>query len=408
MSTPSPILVPSNTLTIVNGASPTGQPTPPNRFILFGSQWLKLQTYVSQALQLPINLGDFREKYGDFDSPDIKGKIEGCINACKSVKGLAGQFGDPSVLKTKIQRDPAYMQSVAPPDEIYGHVVWLANQIQNSASTFQYTFGALSDVLSPSAGTPEQRAASLKLILTGQGGLTSTADDMRTKTNALMKKLLDFDTKISAANQEIQIYAGSSSSLLADVNQIIGKLREDIDKTQSAADEAYKKWRDYTISAVTTSVGIMVLSMGLLWPVAVGLGAGLGTAAALSRAQYNTLMDKVHSLGTDMQKKTRLVTDLTGFNSSIATVAPALGEFKSSLETVEGVWNDIGMNLAYIVNTYSVNQLSDLSWVMQTMKILDAQKKWGDIATTSQQFSQNSLVSYDFSTTYGQKIAVNQ
>jgi len=408
MSTPSPILVPSNTLTIVNGASPTGQPTPPNRFILFGSQWLKLQTYVSQALQLPINLGDFKEKYGDFASADIQGKIEGCIKACKTVNGLAGTFGDPTALKAQIQRNPAYLQSVTPPTEIYGHVVWLANQIQNAAGTFQMTFGSLSDILAPSAGTPQQRADNLKMILTGQGGLASTAEDMRTKTNALMTKLLDFDSKISAANQEIQVYSGSSSSLLADVNQIIGKLKSDIEETQASADNAYKKWRDYTIAAVTTSVGVMILSAGLLWPLAVGLAAGLGTAAALAKAQYNALMDEVHALDADRQKKTRLVTDLTGFNSSIATIAPALGEFKDSLQTIEGVWNDVGMNLAYIVNNYSVDQLSDLSWVMQTMKILDAQKKWGDIAATTQQFAQNSLVSYDFSTSYGSKIAVNQ
>jgi hypothetical protein len=408
MSTPEPIVTPSSTLTIVNGASPTGQPTPPTRFILFGSQWLQVQTYVTQALQLPINLGAFQEKYGDFSSAEIQGKIEGCINACKTVKGLAGTFGDPSLLKTQIQRNPAYLQSVTPPAEIYAHIVWLANQIQNSASTFQFTFESLNAVLSPSAGTPEQRAANLKLILTGQGGLQSTADDMRTKTNALMTKLLDFDSKIAAANQEIQVYSGSRSALLGDVNQIIGKLQSDIEKTQAAADEAYKKWRDYTIAAVTTSVGVMILSAGLLWPVAVGLGAGLGTAAGLARAQYNSLMDEVHNLGVDKQKKTRLVTDLTGFNSAIATLAPALGEFKQSLETIEGVWSGIGLNLAYIVNNYSVSQLSDLTWVMQTLKILDAQRKWGDIATTAQQFTQNSLVTYDFGTSFGSKIAVNQ
>ncbi len=405
MSTPSPILIPSNTLTIVNGASPTGQPTPPNRFILFGSQWLKLQNYITQALNLPINIGDFKQKYGDFSSADIQGKIEGCIKAFKDVNGLAGQFGDPTALKTRIQRDPAYMQSVAPPEEIYGHVVWLSNQIQNAASTYQYTFGALSDILSPSAGTPEQRAANLKTILVGQGGLASTADDMRNKTNALMTKLVNFDSKLSAANQEIQVYAGSSSDLLADVNQIIGKLKTSIDQTQDAADAAYKKWRDYTIAAVTTSVGIMILSAGLLWPVAVGLGVGLGVAAEMAKAQYNSLMDDVHNLEVDKQKKTLLVTDLSGLNSSVATIAPAMSEFKSSLEVIEGVWNDVGMNLAYIVNNYSVAQLSDLSWVMQAMRIGDAQKKWQDIATTTQQFSQNSLISYDFSTSYGTKIA---
>lgn len=403
MSSPSPILTPSNTLTIINGASPDGRPTPPTRFILFGSQWLKLQTYITQALQLPVNIGDFKEKYGEFSNAAIQGKIDGCINAFKKVNGLSGQFGDPSTLKTKIQRDPAYLQSKAPPAEIYGHVIWLSNQIQNSAGTFKFTFESLSLLMS--SAQPEQRAANLKAVLAGPGGLASTADDMRNKTNDLMKKLLAFDAQLSAANQEIQAYSGGSSSLLADVNQIIGKLKESIDSTQDAADAAYKKWRDYTIAAVVSSVLVMVLSCGLLWPVAVGLGAGLGTAAGLARAQYNALMDEVASLGIDKKKKSRLATDLTGLNSSVAMVAPAMTEFKTSLESVEGVWTDVGMNLAYIVNNYSVAQLSDLSWIMQTMKILEAQKKWGDIATTTQQFSQNSLVSYDFSSTYGTKLA---
>ena len=45
---------------------PKAPPPPPNRFILFGSQWLKLQSFVGQALELPINKGDWEEKYGAF------------------------------------------------------------------------------------------------------------------------------------------------------------------------------------------------------------------------------------------------------------------------------------------------------------------------------------------------------
>lgn len=401
MSTATASLAPSNPLVTPNDNPPPGVEAPKNRFILFGSQWLQLQNYITQALQLPINMGDWNEKYGDFSD---KQQVQDCLNAMVNVHDLAKTFGEPATLKEKIAADPNYIFTPTPPDQIYGHIVWLSGQIQNTAGTFSNTFESLREALSE--GTAEQRAEILKTILTGQGGLTSSAEDMQQKTADLMKKLLAFDKEFTAANTTVQEYSGSSSSILADANKLIGQLQENISETQAAADEAYKKWRDYTIAAITTSVGLMILTGGLAWPIALGLGIGLGVAAAAEKKAYNNLMDQVAKYHTDMKKKTRLVTDLTGLNSSIADIAPAMNEFKTSLETIEGVWLNIGMDLNYIATNYTVNQLGDLTWVMQTLKVLDAQKKWGDISTTAKDFSANSLVSYNFSTPFGQQIKV--
>jgi len=401
MSTATASLAPSNPLVTPNDNPPPGVEAPKNRFILFGSQWLQLQNYITQALQLPINMGDWNEKYGDFSD---KQQVQDCLNAMVNVHDLAKTFGEPATLKEKIAADPNYIFTPTPPDQIYGHIVWLSGQIQNTAGTFSNTFESLREALSE--GTVEQRAEILKTILMGQGGLTSSAEDMQQKTADLMKKLLAFDKEFTAANTTVQEYSGSSSSILADANKLIGQLQENISETQAAADEAYKKWRDYTIAAITTSVGLMILTGGLAWPIALGLGIGLGVAAAAEKKAYNNLMDQVAKYHTDMKKKTRLVTDLTGLNSSIADIAPAMNEFKTSLETIEGVWLNIGMDLNYIATNYTVNQLGDLTWVMQTLKVLDAQKKWGDISTTAKDFSANSLVSYNFSTPFGQQIKV--
>jgi uncharacterized membrane protein len=140
------------------------------------------------------------------------------------------------------------------------------------------------------------------------------------------------------------------------------------------------------------------------WPVSVGLGVGLGVAASKEMDLYNSLMDQIAQETSEIQKKIRLVNDLAGFNSSIALVGPALSAFKSSLQIIEGVWTDIGTNLAFVANNYGVDQLSSLPWVVEALKIGDATKKWQSIGEMAQQFTQNSLVSYDFNTQWGKKI----
>jgi hypothetical protein len=396
--------VPSSTLSILNPAPPPGiSNTPPSRFLLFTNSWLDMQNYITAALQLPISINDFDAVYGTFPDSD-KSLILNTVTAMKKVRDLTTIFGNPPLLKQKLITQPDYLQTQTPPAEIYAHIVWLANQIYNTATSFNYTLAQLQPLLAN--GTPQQRADNLKAILVGPGGLVSMADDMRQKTNALSTKLLTFGGQFEAANEQVQKYTNSQSDVMKAANKLIGELNDEINNVlKPAADAALKQWRDYTISAVTTSVGIMVLSLGLLWPVAVGLGIGLGAAAGKAREAYNRVCDQINEKSVEIKRKTLLVTDLTGFNVAINKVAPSMKEFSTNLGIIEGVWVDIGANLAFICNNYTVDQLSNYPWVTQAMKISDATAKWAAIGNVTQQFTQNSLVSYSESTKFGNKIA---
>ncbi|MBD2505592.1 alpha-xenorhabdolysin family binary toxin subunit A [Anabaena azotica] len=387
---PSNLLVLPNTrMDIVDDPSKV----PPNRFIMFGDEWLVIQSYVQQGLLLPINQGDWNTKYGSFSDQKL---VTDTLEAMKRVHNLSAVFGNPSELKKKISTDPNYMFTAEPPSEIYAHIVWLAIQIQNAASTYNYTLANLRPLLD--FGTKEEKAANLKMILIGPGGLVSTAEDMKTKTNALLKKLTEFDGNINAANEQLQKYSGQSSQILANANQLIGKLSDDINRLNVQADVAYQKWRDYTIAACVTGVvvGIFgnILFPGLALLAGAGVAIGLGIAAANERATYNALRSEIAKQEADKQKKSVLVTDLKGFDTNIGLIAPALVKFKQNLDIIQGVWLDIGGNLSYIATNYGVDELSNYAWIQQAMKIGDATAKWQAIATTTQQFTQNSLISY--------------
>ncbi|HMD99551.1 MAG TPA: alpha-xenorhabdolysin family binary toxin subunit A [Terriglobia bacterium] len=399
-------VMPSNDLTLS-----TQSKVQPNRFILFTDSWLNLQNYIETCLQLPINQGDFEQKYGSFAQKEL---VTNALTAMKDVRDLSSDFGNPSTLKKRLGENPDYIFTKDPPNEIYAHIVWLASQIQNAASTFTFTFASLKDLIGPSAGTPAERAQNLKDVLIGQGGLVSTADDMKKKTSELLRKLMAFDGKFSAANEHVQRYAGQSSDILAAANKLVGDLTNDIEnRLKPASEAAWKAWRDYTIAASVTSVGLFLIGAvmfalapvtfgataiagGVLMAGGVACAAALGSAAKSQRDVYNDLQAEIAQKEEEKKKKVRLVSDLTGFNGQIGLVAPAMKDFKKNLETIESIWLDIGGKLAYICTTYTVEQLSDLPWVTQAFKITDATNKWKNIQVTTQEFTQTSLVSYDF------------
>ncbi len=400
---PSTSAVPGNPLTIVNPPSPVGHITPPTRFILFSEGWLELQNYVQLALEIPLTTADFSKTYGDFPASDRK-LIHDAVGALKDVRKLAATFGDPNMLKASIQREAGYLHTSKPPKEIYAHIVWLAYKIHTASLRFTFTLQNLHMIVGPSAGTPQQRAENLKMVLTGPGGLVSTADDMKTETAALLSKLASFHADITEANAVLARYAGEGSALLARTRSMIGTaISQIVNDLMPAAQHAHRKWLDYTISAVTTSVGLAVVSFGLLLPISIALGTGLGAAATRYRAEYVLLLDKIAAAEQEIWKKTRLATDLTGFNERMNLVAPAMTSFKRSLEQVRDVWAGMAATLSSIVKNHGVDELSSLPWILQAMKIADATEQWREIGTTAQQFTQNALVSYDFSTRFGQR-----
>ncbi|MGC2400412.1 MAG: alpha-xenorhabdolysin family binary toxin subunit A [Acidobacteriaceae bacterium] len=369
-------------------------PDQPPLFALFTNDWLTLQAYIVQALQLPLTTADFTAKYGTFADQQ---QITNVVNAMQSVQALSAQFGDPATLVAQLAQDPAILEGTTPPAEIYPHIVWLANQVYNAAQTFTGTLSSFEQLLNPSnCGSQAQCAAILKEVLTGVGGLQSTAQTAQGQTNDLIQKLAQFNQSMVAPNQQLQAYTTESSQFYTDAQAAEGQDASDVAIFQTDANAAYKEWENYTIAATTTSVGITVLSCGLLWPVGAALGGGLGYAAGKARESYNNYCGERNQATADEQKKAQLVTDLSGFNSQIQNVSGASASFLSTLQQVEGAWTTIGQNLSYIVNNYTDAQLSSYSWIVQALNLNQATQDWQAIGAAAQSYTTNSLVTFTF------------
>lgn len=368
---------PSNPLTNTAG----------NNFLLFNGYWLDLQSFVSSTLTLPITQGNFTDKYGTFTDMN---DVENCITNLKAINALSTVMGDPNQLQAKIAQNPSYVSGTTAPVEIYAQCIWLAGQINVTASTYTETYANFQAMFT---GNPTTDAATVRAILTGPGGMQSNAQTMLGYVQTLQANLSDFQTKFATATAAVNAYFNEEATVLTDAQAAITTDQNNITTLQAQAADAYKEWKDYTIAATTTSIGLMILSGGLLLPVAAGLGIGLGVEAAKELALYNTYMGEIADDNADLLKKKQLVIDLSPFNSSVANVNTLCTLFAQDLAYIEGVWMNQNTAFTAIANLDD-DKIGTYANVIKIMDLLAAQKSWQTIAQNTQIFTTNCLVNY--------------
>lgn len=348
-----------------------------------------MQTFIVQALQLPIAIGDFKTKYGDFaDEADV----EGCVAAMQAVNNLSAEFGDPTALVKELATNPAVLQTDTAPTQLYLHIVWFATKLFETATTFNQTLGQFMTLLNSTP--PDQRQAMITEILTGDGGLQSSAVTMGQLANDLNKALAAFNLKLTPSVNTMATYSGHATKFYTEVTDDITTDLANVITYQEEADKAYKLWRDLTISAVTVSVGLVVLTGGMAWPAAAVAAGVLGSQAAKARKAYDDAMDEVHGAEADEQKKIALQNDLDAFNKQMLPVNTAAQAFAVTLATVEGVWLNIANDLASIAKNFTPDQFNNLPVWKEAMKLDDATQDWQTIAAAASNYTENSLVAY--------------
>lgn len=369
--------------------NPGAAPGVPPLFCLFTEDWITMQTFIVQALQLPISTGNFQAKYGTFaDEADI----EGCVAAMQAVQNLSVDFGDPTALIKELATNPAILQSDTAPTQLYTHIVWFATKLYQTATTFNQTLGQFMTLLN--SVPADQRQQLVTEILTGDGGLQSSAVAMGKLANDLNQALAQFNLKLTPSTNTMATYSGNATKFYTDVQNAITTDMSDVTTYQHEADLDYKLWRDLTISAVSVSVGLVVLTGGLAWPLAAVAAGVLGSQAAKARSAYDAAMDQVHGAEEDEQKKITLKHDLDAFNTQMVPVNKAAQNFADMLAKVEGVWLQIGVDLGYIATTFTPDKINNLPAWKEATQLDDATQDWHTIAVAASTYTENSLVTY--------------
>jgi hypothetical protein len=371
-----------------------------SQFALFSDSWLELQVYVGAALELPITTGNFESKYGSIGSSNV---ITDCIGAMRGVRDSATEFGNPKTLRAALIANPNLLATKEPPAEIYTHTVWLGQRVHETAGKLQSGYRSVLDELS---GLPskDQVEALKEYLFDVTLGPIPLAKQMSDEAGALIKKLGVFEQKMNEYNAKMQAFTSGSSAMIAEVNSAIGSSEQKIKDLEKSRDEAYEAWKNFTIAAVTTSIGCALIG-GLLAPFTFGIsalvggaaaiatGIGLGVKAAQCRAEYNTYCDLISTETVELQKKQRLRSDLGDFNTQMQRVGPAMASFLKNLQTVEGVWVQLNTDMVSISNSITPGNVGDIPFLVKA-KANMAIASWKSVDDSARQFTVQSLVDY--------------
>ena len=366
-------LVPADGITVPNsGVASDGTviaDAKPTKFALFVADWIEMQHFVTGALRLAVSTGDFTTKYGIFDTAD-QTDITNCVSAFKSLNDAATVFGNPVTLITEMQA----LGAGDKPSSLYGQIVWVSTKIANAAGTFHSTYATLKEVLTDNMSLAD-RTAALTDILTGAGGLSSLASDMQTKALDLQKELLKFSARIDAAQKLVDQYASDDSKIWQDVQAAIKVDQDAVQATQDTIKDLAKKYADYCAAAAAGSIGIMFISLGMAWPLAVADAAVFGTLAEKARKAKNDAEDLLNTEKGELAQKNLLSMDLASLNGHIGPIKDSVDKTAALLETIAGVWGNEVQNFQAITDETNIAQLATYSALQDRLHIHGAQSK---------------------------------
>ena len=360
------------------------EPQPNYKFALFSEEFIKLQIVTTQALSLPVAVGTFSEKYGAFGS---EATVTECVNALDGLSKHCAKFGNPAKLATEIQA----LGGGEKPKTLYGQIVWLAYKIANTSQTFSLNFMTIAMALRQ-IPTPAERLVMLKQILTGPGGLVAEAKKMETESKTLRDDLNTYTAEMIKVKAPISKYFSEGSAISTEAQSKHLDILSRIMNAQSELNTAREDYVKYCAAAASSSVGLMVISGGMAWPLAATAGGVLGALAESARKRASEIEGEISRLNAEGSRKARLVLDIQGLQAGVHPVELQLSKVSETLGTIAGAWGNVAFQFQEIVNETRPEDLKDVEEYSAASRIITAQGKWKEIAETTSQFTERAFV----------------
>ena len=377
-------------------ASPKASPgADPGFALLVDTQWSQLQGFVAGALGVPIDATTFDARYGSFAK---LADVLACVDALKDIKALGTRFGDPSRFEASILAGE-FDAGKAKPGYVFGEIIWVANRIAGAADTFRSMCDTIPLVFAQ-VKSPSDRRAVVRDMLLGKDGLHELAEAMAKVVDELRTQTLSpFIHDLATTKSKVDSYASASADIYQQAMSDLGAAGDLVESTTAELNREREKYTNWSGAAGGVAGGLMVLSGGTLWPVALawGLVAGLWPAEDARKAAL--AQEKVLADQQDIQaKRALLVADLGSLNSYVPNVVTSLQAIDDALGKISGVWQQQQQALTDIVNATPLSSqgavagLDDASkWIAQR-GITDAALAWKQVGERTRAFTSQAFM----------------
>jgi hypothetical protein len=222
--------------------------------------------------------------------------------------------------------------------------------------------------------------------------MVSEATKMEKAAKELRDAILAYLKVMKDVKGPIDEYFGLSSKIF---EEAVAKNKDVADRlilAQAELDYVRAEYVKYVAAATASSVGVFVLSGGMLWPISAVLGGVLGDLAEKARKRANEVEAEIGTLGTETKKKTQLVNDVNSLSASLTPLEGYLTAVSISLADIAGVWGNVVVNFHAIVANTSPDALKDLAVIQQRFRIRQGQDKWAKTAAMTYDFTAKAFV----------------
>lgn len=387
-TTPTDSLIqpPSGLLTTVIDPN-TQQPT--YAFPLQTTAWLKMQTVVNTALAFPLSSDQFTSLYGTFTDEGI---VEQAVTILGAIQQTATEYGDPATLISELA---GFQQADTAPDSIYGNAVWLAARTQLAAQQIASLLQiGLTDIGQTS--DPATRIQELTELLTGQGGITSLAAALQTDITNFQTKTGTFyqtlNQELTGQTNSLQWYLSQSSNVLSVAQADVSADETQVKTLTDNINELNKEYIGFTVAASVSPVFVLFPFFGLF--IAIADATTFGVLAAKVKAQMDALNEQLKGVEADEQKKTALVTQLTGFNTASLDVETDGKAFLDTIGQLISGWAEFTSQINLRLTSLTPDDVANWSAFLDKIGFQSALAGWQLIAAKAESFFQTGFVAF--------------
>lgn len=371
---------------VVANQKPAGFTPPPGTpdeiFALQTTAWVNLQATVAAGLKLPITQGNFVAQYGNFAGTQAA-EIQDAIGYFSAINTSCTDFGDPTTLISQITQ---FTSATTPPLSLYGHGVWLAQQLAVTAQTIsEYYTGTIAYV---NAGHPWQPACSQ---LFSQAGVLSNAQAMTTLCQKFSSEMSTFLAALTANVDALNTYVSSdSANVLSTAQTDLTNDTTDLTSDTAQLAKLNQEYIGFTVAAALSPVISLEPPLFLIDGI---IDAAVFTGLAVAwKTKIDNLKATIASLKTEKQQAAALVTQVTSFNSFAALTVAQGQSFIDAVDQMAAGLIDFQTQLTAVES--ELNNFDSFDDFFQQIHMQAAIDDWNNVASYANSWVTQGFVQF--------------
>ncbi len=364
--------MPAKTYSIGPGAIATaGTPGGPG-FSMSKPEWIAIQTYVNDALSLPITIDQFKASLGQGAPSDLT-DFNQLIAAYVTLHGECSTWQTTTYPNTVSLASDIYDYGTNKVPIYYPAILVEANKL----------------VANPN---DQQAAAALAAIL---DSLQGTATDYSNKAKAASDAIQTFSNQMQADQNTLvgttvapglqQYYTNKYGTTSAQVKQYTDELAG----WRLALTGDQEKYRQDVIIASTTPTYAWIFPAGTI---AAAIVAGIyGHRAVEALDDIATDQDNINRLTDDLAADANLINAINLATNGINGISTALAAALPVVQKIQGIWQGISDDIASIASLINTD-IRQVPPIIMNLGVSEATTAWYNVAQAANAYRVNAYV----------------